>query len=438
MSFGREKAWLGAALAAFGVGCGEPGNAEKEQGDVNDIKDAKIEKAPEGSVNRQSDPDFFVPDEKEVGRRIDIVGVDSDTEIETNAEIKIGEIEQKSIIEKEKEFRNALMEEADSKRPGDWMGDNYEAEVARLKEKLPKELWKNKFNSSPEQLVKFFTSRAKKTEKNGVRCLVKKNKEGKFFINREYRDKVKALVEKYSAKYDVPVDIIYGLIAVENGGKHDPRKNLADGAYGIMQVQPGVVDHLQKRKFNGEDWKGVSVADLEGNIRAGVAYFKFLDQRYGGKQRWAPLMAYNAGPAAFERDMMSWSSGGLSERAKLKKDIRDLKKQIKYENEQKETNEDTIRLLEEKLKTKKEELSVQNERLNQLRVGVVKGDGWEVFFSEKNLWWACSKFGGTLCANSNASYAVNTMYLTRPMQEIMEAGGGEVKLTPLVKEEKKK
>lgn len=434
-----KREWLGATIAAVGFGCSEPVNAERGTRDAGDVKDAKIEKAPADSVDRKSDPDFFVPDEKEVGRRTDIVGVDSETETETKAEIKIDEIEQKNIIEKEKEFGNALMEEADSKRPGDWMGDNYEAEVARLKEKLPIELWKNKFNSSPEQLVKFFASRAKKTEeKVGVRCLVKKDKDGNFFINREYRDEVKALVEKYSAKYDLPVDIIYGLIAVENGGKHDPRKNKADGAYGIMQVQPGVVDHLQERKFNGEDWKGVSVADLGGNIHAGVAYFKFLDQRYGGKQRWAPLMAYNAGPAAFERDMMSWSSGGLSGRAKLKKDIRDLKKQIKYENEQKEIDEDTVRLLEEKLKTKKEEFNVQNERLNQLRVGVVKGDGWQVFFSDKNLWWACSKFGGTLCANSNASYAVNAMYLLRPMQEIMEAGGGEVKLTPLVKEEKKK
>ena len=36
-------------------------------------------------------------------------------------------------------------------------------------------------------------------------------------------------------------------------------------------------------KFNGEDWKGVSVADLEGNIRAGAAYLsnKRLQCRYG-------------------------------------------------------------------------------------------------------------------------------------------------------------
>ena len=45
-AFGREKAWLGAALAAFGVGCGE-GDGGREIRDKGD-KEIKTDNAPVG------------------------------------------------------------------------------------------------------------------------------------------------------------------------------------------------------------------------------------------------------------------------------------------------------------------------------------------------------------------------------------------------------
>ncbi len=432
-AFGREKAWLGAALAAFGVGCGE-GDGGREIRDKGD-KEIKTDNAPVGQ-------DEVIDEELVVRKEEDVVGkVERPARIPTRSESEAGrgmrnEEKEESVNSELHVFRNVLMEEADGIRPDKWMGDGYDEEVKRLKEKLPAELWKKKFDSSQEQLMKFFVPRKDDVEDGviGLLSAVKNGKETKYFVNKEYRDNVKLFTEKYSAQYNVPVDIIYGVMGVENAGKHDPRKNKADGAYGIMQVQPGVVHHLAEMKFNGEDWKGVSVADLEGNIRAGAAYLDYLNKRYN--QRWPALMAYNAGPAAFERDMVSFSDGSLTGRAKLRGDMRDLKKQIKEKKKEKEVDEDAVSLLEEQLKTKQEEFGVQNEHLNQLRAGVVKGDGWKVFFSDKNLWWACSKFGGTLYANSNARYPVEAMYLGKPMHEIMQSGGGEVKLTPLIDEMK--
>ncbi len=443
--FGREKAWLGAALAAFGVGCGE-GNEGRGTRDEGDKKDVKIEKAPEEILAQDEvideelvvrrDGDTTVQNESGqslVERKVDVAGnVERPARHASQGEAGGGTRKGGENIELEsRAFRNVLMEEADGKRPGDWMGERYDAEVARLKEKLPRELWKNKFSNSPEQLHKFFVPSEDETKDSvlGLLNCVKEGKKTKYFLNKEYRDNVKLFAEKYGEQYKVPIEVIYGVVAVENDGKHDPRKNKADDAYGIMQVQPGVVEHLKSMKFNGEDWSEVSVQDLEGNIRAGVAYLDYLNKRYN--QRWPALMAYNAGPAAFERDMVSFSDGSLADRAKLRGDIRDLKKQIKEEKKKKEVDEEVISVLEEQLKIKQEEFGVQNEHLDQLRADVAKGDGWKVFLSNKNLWWACSKSGGTFYANSNARYVVEAMYLGKPMQEIMQSQDGEVKLTPL-------
>lgn len=364
-----KREWLGAALAAFGVGCGE-GNEGRGTRDEGDIKDAKVEKAIENVAGMDE-----VIDEELVVREEDVAG-----KVEMGdgrwERKKMGEAVEKwnakEMMESEPmAFRNVLMEEADGIRPGKWMGDEYDDEVKRLKEKLLRELWEKKFDGSVEQLHKFFAPR-KDEEKEGVICLLKMTKDKKFFVNKEYREQVKTFVEKYGAKYNVPVEIIYSVIAVENAGKHDPRKNKADGAYGIMQVQPGVVKHLAEMKFKGEDWDDVSVADLEGNIRAGAAYLAYLYGRYG---QWSfALMAYNSGPGRFENRM----AGGEKEKSKIRKER-----------------------------------------------------GWKKWLEDKNFWWACSRNGRAFVENGNAGYAADAMYLGKPLGEIMRLQGGEVKLTPL-------
>lgn len=370
--FGEKSRWFGAALAAFGVGCGDVGEG-RGTGDEKDIKDAKIEKAPEEILGQDEvvDDELYIPE-------VLTNDIRTGKEIKNNIEI---EGEKKDVdVEVKKEFKNVLMEEADSVRPVDWMGDKYDEEVERLKKKLPRELSENKFNNSLLQLHKFFVPRKDEAKNDviGLLSAVKDDKETRFFVNKEYRDKVKGFVEKYSAQYGVPVEVIYGVMAVENAGKHDPNKNKADGAYGIMQVQPGVVNHLKEMKFNGEDWKGVSVVDLEGNIRAGTAYLSYLHRRYG--RRSFDLMAYNAGPSAFETRM----AGSVEEKIKIRK----------------------------------------------------KDGGWKKWLEDKNLWWACSRHGRAFLENGNAGYAADAMYLSKPIQEIMQSEYEEVELTPLTDEMK--
>ena len=395
-------------------------------------------------VDEVVDDELFVPDEK-VDVAIEKELVNSTVEHQNDVVKKVDSGQLKVQIESElqlKTFRNVLMEEADSIRPGKWMGDKYDDEVKRLKVKLPKELSKNKFDDSLEQLHKFFVPR-KDEAKDGVLGLlngVKEGKETKFFVNKEYRDNVKLFVEKYSAQYGVPAEVIYGVMAIENGGKHDPRKNKADGAYGIMQVQPGVVKHLAEMKFKGENWDGVSVADSEGNIRAGVAYLSYLNDRYG---QWSPaLMAYNAGPGAFERDFMSATEGVLGDRAILRGSIRDLKKEIKKlekenDKENDKEKEAVIESLKEELQDKQDDFGVMNENIDKIeKEKIKKKGGWKKFLQEENFWKVCSRRGRAMSEFSNAGYVTDAMYLGKPMQEIVGSDGGEIKLTPLVKEMK--
>ena len=432
--FSREgKALFGAALAAFGVGCGDGSSADAQGEDVKNAEVGKVTKEILAqSKTMEEDDELFVPGE-DTGHRVDDVGVSG--EIRAKTETEAGRIESSGEIKSEKKFRNVLKEEVDGIKPGDWMGDKYEEEVKRLEEKLPKDISKNKFNNSLEQLHRFFVPRGDDKENDvlGLLSAVRDGEETKFFLNKEYKEKVEMFAKKYGMQYGVPVEVIYGVMAVENAGKHDPRKNEADGAYGIMQVQPQVVKEMA-RIYSNENWDEVLVSDLEGNIRTGTAYLAVLNKRYG--QRSFSMMAYNSGHAAFERDLVSADEGTLASRAKLRGEMRDLKKQIKELKKEKEVDEEAVRALEEKLKEKQEAFILQNEHLNQLRAGVVKSRGWKSFLADKNLRWAESKFGGGMYAYSNARYPAEAECLGRSMYEIMQSEGGEIRLTPLSDEMK--
>ncbi len=428
--FVREgKALFGAALAAFGVGCAEDSSSDVHGGDIKDTK--KVEQKASEEILAQSDvmeedDELYIPEKNIVvikeNRQPVVKKVD-------NEKLTL-EAESKPAV-----FLNVLKEETDSIKPGDWMGDKYEEEVKRLEEKLPKDISKNKFNNSLEQLHRFFVPRGDDKENDvlGLLSAVRDGEETKFFLNKEYKEKVEMFAKKYGMQYGVPVEVIYGVMAVENAGKHDPRKNEADGAYGIMQVQPQVVKEMA-RIYSNENWDEVLVSDLEGNIRTGTAYLAVLNKRYG--QRSFSMMAYNSGHAAFERDLVSADEGTLASRAKLRGEMRDLKKQIKELKKEKEVDEEAVRALEEKLKEKQEAFILQNEHLNQLRAGVVKSRGWKSFLADKNLRWAESKFGGGMYAYSNARYPAEAECLGRSMYEIMQSEGGEIRLTPLSDEMK--
>ncbi len=121
----------------------------------------------------------------------------------------------------------------------------------------------------------------------------------KNIINSEYKKlsnlpmfekigKFKSTIEKASQKYDVPENLIYGVIAQESAG--DPNAESHVGAKGLMQLMDGTANEMGvKNSF-----------DPHQNIEGGVKYLKEQLDRFDGDVDLA-LAAYNAGPGNVKR-----------------------------------------------------------------------------------------------------------------------------------------
>lgn len=91
-------------------------------------------------------------------------------------------------------------------------------------------------------------------------------------------------IQECSRKYNVPVELICGVILQESGG--NPRAVSHAGAKGLMQLMPQTA-----RRF------GVTnVYDPRQNIEGGTRYLRFLMDRFKGDYRLV-LAGYNAGEA---------------------------------------------------------------------------------------------------------------------------------------------
>ena len=97
-------------------------------------------------------------------------------------------------------------------------------------------------------------------------------------------------VERYSALYGVPEDIIYAVIKVESNFASNAVSHA--GAIGLMQLLPETFTWLAE--LQGESLDPGLLYDPETNIRFGVYYLSYLFREFG---LWNSVYAaYNAGP----------------------------------------------------------------------------------------------------------------------------------------------
>lgn len=70
------------------------------------------------------------------------------------------------------------------------------------------------------------------------------------------------------------------------------------GAIGLMQIQPATGKYVSNR-VKELSWEENKLTEPQYNIRLGIAYFKYLENLFGSKER--ALIAYNWGPTNLAR-----------------------------------------------------------------------------------------------------------------------------------------
>ncbi len=389
MKFGRElKGALFGALLAGGVGCADgEADAKRPQNLEPDSANVKIYDGEEGVVNLEDDVEFGLPDDEGIDRLYESGKVGDQNEpyfVETTRDSDVveedsvdtgGDIDDESDIEESLEqegqkFENHLLKETERSLKGKSLpGFDKEAEAKRIIPKIAEGYSKKMFNHLPVLMERYFEH------------LIK---------DKEYREKVKNFVEKYCEQYGVPLSVAFGVIGVESGGDNDLISHKQ--AHGIFQVKQVAADHLRKMKYNGEDWRGIDIDDLEDNIRVGVAYLSYMHKRFG---QWGlALSAYNTGPGNFQVSMVSRLN--------------------KYNND---------RYSVEKRKNK---LAKRPQRITKEMIKNYPG-GWPAFLRDHGIDMvsACSKKGLKTCEYGYGGYPFNAMFLAGTVQEILESDGGE-------------
>jgi soluble lytic murein transglycosylase-like protein len=97
-----------------------------------------------------------------------------------------------------------------------------------------------------------------------------------------------ATVADHAARHAINPDLVRAVIRAESGW--NPRAVSPKGAMGLMQLMPATA----------AEYGVADPFDPAENIRAGVAYLRWLLDRFDGKTELA-LAAYNAGPGAVEK-----------------------------------------------------------------------------------------------------------------------------------------
>jgi len=102
------------------------------------------------------------------------------------------------------------------------------------------------------------------------------------------RKRSDALIQREAARHGIDPELVHAVVRAESA--YDPRARSPAGACGLMQLMPATA-----ARFGVADrW------DPAQNIRGGVAYLRFLLERFDHDLRLA-LAAYNAGEGAVEQ-----------------------------------------------------------------------------------------------------------------------------------------
>lgn len=97
------------------------------------------------------------------------------------------------------------------------------------------------------------------------------------------------IVQRYSAEYDVPENLIYAVIRTESS--FVPNATSEVGAMGLMQIMPDTLDWLCYR--SGTSAEPADLQDEDTAIRYGTYFLKLLQEQFGDTH--TVLAAYHAG-----------------------------------------------------------------------------------------------------------------------------------------------
>ena len=100
--------------------------------------------------------------------------------------------------------------------------------------------------------------------------------------------KISTWATLFGREYGVDPELVMAVIAVESN--FDPKATSPRGARGLMQLLPETAKRFEVR----------DIGDPIQNIRGGIAYLRWLIERYEGRLRLV-LAAYNAGEQAVEQ-----------------------------------------------------------------------------------------------------------------------------------------
>lgn len=103
-------------------------------------------------------------------------------------------------------------------------------------------------------------------------------------------------VYKYSAEYDLPPNLVFGVIKTESN--FNPDAGSSAGALGLMQLMPETFEWLQTYKYGEATLPTESLYDPETNIKYGCLFLRFLLDRYAVEE--TAVAAYNAGFGAVD------------------------------------------------------------------------------------------------------------------------------------------